>query len=234
MIPDVAENLKIVQEKIHKALLKCSDENRKVEIVAVTKVFDHTYIEAAIEAGIRTIGENRVQEAEQKFQIIGKKVNWHLVGHLQRNKAKKAVSMFDMIQSVDSVRLAEEIDKRASEEGKTQDILVQVNTSFEDTKSGIEPEKAVDLALEMGNYPSLRMLGFMTIGPFTDDEKAIRKSFIMLRNIAEDFDRQADPETETKYLSMGMTSDYEIAVEEGSNMIRIGSALFGPRHCETG
>ncbi|MFC1726586.1 YggS family pyridoxal phosphate-dependent enzyme [candidate division KSB1 bacterium] len=226
----MAENLKEIQERIQKALKNCGDVNRKVEIVAVTKVFGHTYIEKAIEAGICTIGENRVQEAEQKFRIIGKKVNWHLVGHLQRNKAKKAVSIFELIHSVDSDKLANEIDKHASEEGKIQNILVQVNTSFEDTKSGIEPEKAVDLALEMEKYNALRMLGFMTIGPFTDEEKEVRKSFKMLKDIAEDFDRQADADKRTKYLSMGMTSDYEIAVEEGSNMVRIGSALFGARY----
>jgi len=226
---DVKSNLKQVQKNIFDTLRKIGDENRKVEIVAVTKLFDFTYIEQAIEAGIENIGENRVQEAEKKYKIIGDKVSWHLVGTLQRNKAKKAVNMFKLIQSVNSLKLTKEINKRAKAIDKIQDILIQVNTSGEDTKSGIEPEKAVELALQTASYQNIRLLGFMTIGPLTYDTNAIKKSFALLRKIKEKFDSQVEPERKTKYLSMGMTSDYLLAIEEGSNMIRIGSALFGPR-----
>lgn len=230
MIPDVAENLKIVRGRINEALKRAGDSGRNVEIVAVTKTFDHTYIEKAINAGIINIGENRLQEAEEKYGIVGNRAIWHLVGHLQTNKVKKAISIFELIHSVDSPKLAEEINKRAAQIRKIQNILIQVNTSFEDSKFGAEPEKAAELALEISNYGSLNVKGFMTIGPFTGDEAEIRKAFVMLRKIREQFDSQVDKSKKTEYLSMGMTSDYEIAVEEGSNMIRIGSALFGPRY----
>lgn len=230
MIPDVAENLKFVRGRINEALKKAGDLDRKVEIVAVTKTFDYTYIEKAIEAGIINIGENRLQEAVEKYSIIGNRATWHLVGHLQTNKVKKALPVFELIHSVDSGKLAEELNKRAAQIEKVQNILVQVNTSLENSKFGVEPEKAVDFALEILKYGSLNMKGFMTIGPFTDNESEIRKSFIMLRNIREKFDSQVDENKKVEFLSMGMTSDYEIAIEEGSNMIRIGSALFGPRY----
>jgi pyridoxal phosphate enzyme (YggS family) len=152
-----------------------------------------------------------------------------MVGHLQRNKVKKAVSMFAMIQSVDSLDLAREIDRRSEQAGKFMDVLVEVNTSGEATKYGIEPEQAVDLVERISHLNSINVKGLMTIGAFTDDEGRIRSCFKTLRELGERVGRSGLPRVEMRFLSMGMTSDFEVAIEEGSNMVRVGTAIFGAR-----
>jgi pyridoxal phosphate enzyme (YggS family) len=225
----VRENLEMVKERIVQACTRAGREPGDVTLVAVTKTVGPERIREAVEAGVKVIGENRVQEAEAKMDALQGEVAWHMVGHLQRNKARKAVEMFDMIQSVDSRRLAGELSKRSAEAGRVLDVLVEVNTSGEETKFGIRPEATLDLLGEISTLPNIAVKGLMTIGSFTDDEKVIRGCFSTLRGLAEEARRACIPKVEMRYLSMGMTSDFELAIEEGSDMVRIGTAIFGPR-----
>jgi len=225
----VRDNLESVRERIERACSRVNRSPDEITLVAVTKTVEPERIQEAVDAGITLLGENRVQEAEAKMGAVRGDVTWHMVGHLQRNKAGKAVRMFDMIQSVDSFRLAGELDKRGGEMGHTVDILVEVNTSGEESKYGMPPDGAIDLVGKISELPNLKILGLMTIGAFTDDESIVRKCFRTLRGIAEGVRRAGVPNAEMRYLSMGMTSDFEPAIEEGSNMVRIGTAIFGPR-----
>ena len=225
----VRDNLESVRERIERACSRVGRSPDDITLVAVTKTVGPERIQEVVDAGVTVLGENRVQEAEAKMGGVGGDVTWHMVGHLQRNKAGKAVEMFDVIQSVDSLRLARELDKRGGEKGHTVDILVEVNTSGEETKYGVSPDGALDLVGEISELPNVKLLGLMTIGAFTDDEIIVRKCFGSLRGIAEGAGRAGVPNVEMRYLSMGMTSDFEPAIEEGSNMVRIGTAIFGPR-----
>jgi pyridoxal phosphate enzyme (YggS family) len=225
----VRENLERVRERIAEACLKAGRDPDEVTLVAVTKTVEPDRIQEAVDAGVDILGENRVQEAEPKIDAVRGEIAWHMVGHLQRNKARKAVEMFEMIQSVDSERLAREVDRRGGETGRKVGIMVEVNTSGEESKYGTRPERALDLIGKISELPNLSIKGLMTIGALTDDERVIRKCFETLRGLAEDIRRAGIPGAEMRYLSMGMTSDFELAIEEGSNMVRIGTAIFGPR-----
>ena len=223
-MPSIGENLKKVQETIENTMDKTGRRD-SVTLVAVTKTQPAEMIEAALQAGISIIGENRVQEALQKYEQIGDRVRWHMVGHLQRNKVKQAVQMFEMVQSIDKVETAAEIEKRAAQ---PIDVLVEINSSGEDTKSGIEPEGLFKLVDGLLAFSKIHIRGLMTIGPFTDDERLIRQAFSLTRRKYEELvDQYRELELDT--LSMGMSADYPAAIEEGSNMIRLGTALFGER-----
>lgn len=225
----VRENLESVRERIEKACARAGRSPDEITLVAVTKTVGPERIQEAVDAGVTVLGENRVQEAEAKIGAVRGDAAWHMIGHLQRNKARKAVELFDVIQSVDSLRLAEEVDRRGGVSGRKVDIMVEVNTSAEATKYGTPPEAAVDLVGKISDLPNLSVKGLMTIGTFTDDENTVRKCFRTLRGLAEELGRVGIPGGEIRYLSMGMTSDFEPAIEEGSNMVRIGTAIFGPR-----
>ncbi|MFH1314436.1 MAG: YggS family pyridoxal phosphate-dependent enzyme [Candidatus Eisenbacteria bacterium] len=228
----IVENIKDLNERIEDACARVSRGPKEITVVGVTKTVEPARIQQAVDAGMTVLGENRIQEAASKIDAVRGPVTWHLVGHLQRNKVKKAITMFDMIQSVDSLELALEIDKRSEQVGKVMDTLVEVNTSGEETKYGIAPEKAVDLIGEISHLNNITVRGLMTIGTFTDDEGLIRDCFRTLRELGERVATSGIRRAEMKYLSMGMTSDYELAIEEGSNMIRIGTAIFGARFCQ--
>lgn len=221
---NIKENLERIHEKIEKALER-SGRKDSVTLVAVTKTVEPERIIQAIECGVSIIGENRVQEALEKFKIIGNRAEWHMVGHLQRNKVKDAVKIFKMIQSIDKVETAAEIQKRTD---NPIDILIEINSSGEETKYGIDPGDASKLMEEIIQMNKLRIRGIMTIGPLTDDEKLIRKAFSLTRETFEKL-KNSYPELNLEILSMGMSGDYEIAIEEGSNMVRIGTAIFGER-----
>jgi pyridoxal phosphate enzyme (YggS family) len=225
----IRENLERVKDRIAGACLRAGRSPEEITLVAVTKTVEPDRIQEAVDAGVSTVGENRVQEAEAKMAAVSGQVAWHMIGHLQRNKAAKAVAMFDMIQSVDSLRLAREIDRRCAEAGRSMDILVEINTSGEGSKFGIPPAAALDAVGEISDLPNLALRGLMTIGAFTDRESVVRKCFSRLRGLAEEARRAGASDVEMHYLSMGMTSDFEPAIEEGSNMVRIGTAIFGPR-----
>jgi len=220
----ISDNLRNITQKITRCCERSGRAGDAVKLVCVTKAADIEDIQTAILAGVTDIGENRVQDAVFKHKAIGDKVAWHLIGHLQTNKAKDAVKIFSLIHSVDSVRIAEAIDKEAGKIGKVQDVLVQVNTSGEGTKFGVRPEDVDNMLEECALYGNINIKGFMTIAPQTEDPETVRPYFKALREIRDRarVHRGADYGT----LSMGMTDDFEVAIEEGATIIRIGRAIF--------
>lgn len=225
----IQENLKSVREKIEGAALKSGIWAGNIKLVAVSKNVEVEKIKRAIDCGIEIIGENKVQEASSKFDFLPMKIEKDLVGHLQTNKVKKAISLFDMIQSVDSLHLAFEISKRAKQANKEMPILIEVNTSEEKTKFGIEPERALPLIEKIAPLENIKIKGLMTIGLWSGEEKKVRPCFVKLRKLFEKIKQENIFNVEMEFLSMGMTNDFEWAICEGSNMVRIGTAIFGPR-----
>ena len=223
---NIAANIKGIIHKIKLAAERVGRKEESVELVAVTKTVDVSKIKEAMAAGIKIIGENRVQEAREKFKDIGKEVEWHLIGHLQTNKVKYIFDIFSLIHSVDSLSLAEEIQKRAENKGLETDILIEVNLSGEKTKFGILPEKAINFVKDISRFKNINIMGLMTIPPFSESPEDSRKYFKMLRMLRDDIQREG---IEMKELSMGMSNDFEAAVEEGATMVRIGTAIFGER-----
>ncbi len=200
-----------------------------VKLVAAAKTRSLEEVEEAVEAGITILGYNYLQEAEEIYQGIGNKVQWHMIGHLQRNKAKKAVQLFDMIETVDSVRLAETINRFCEEANKIMPILIEVNSGRESNKNGVFPEKVDELVQQISTLKSISVQGLMTMGPYSGDPEETRPYF---KATKEAFDRLSQtniPNVEMKYLSMGMSNSYQVAIEEGANMVRIGTLLFGDR-----
>ena len=200
-----------------------------VELVAAAKTRTASEILQALEAGVRIIGENYVQEAADVFPAIGGRARWHFIGHLQTNKVKKAVEIFDLVETVDSIALGREIDKRSAAAGKTMDILVEVNSGREQQKAGLLPEEAEPLVRALAGLPHLRVRGLMTMGPFEGDPEDSRPYFKETRRVWEALKTLAIPGTEMRHLSMGMTNSWKVAIEEGATMVRIGTAIFGPR-----
>jgi pyridoxal phosphate enzyme (YggS family) len=225
----IRSNILQVLERIEDAAARSLRDARDVKLVAVTKTVEPPRIVEAIEGGITAIGENRVQEAARKFTEELPPVEKHLVGHLQTNKVKKALELFDMIQSVDSLRLAREIATRSETAGTTTEILVEVNTSGEETKYGLEPGETLDAIREMADLKGIRITGLMTIGAFLDDPEDVRPCFRSLRDIRDAIEEEVIPGVAMDHLSMGMTNDYEVAIEEGATIVRVGRAIFGER-----
>ncbi|MBI5788880.1 MAG: YggS family pyridoxal phosphate-dependent enzyme [Candidatus Schekmanbacteria bacterium] len=222
-MPAIADNLAAIQNRIRNAIAR-SKYQQKVHLVAVTKTQPVQAILEGIQAGVKIIGENRVQEAAGKFPLIGNQVQWHLIGHLQSNKVKKALSLFEMIHSVDSLELAREIDRQAGILGKCPSILLQVNVSGEAGKFGLSPQLALPVAEQISAFKQLKLCGLMTIPPFNADPEASRPHFRALSELKEQLTRTGI--LGLKYLSMGMSHDFEVAIEEGAHFVRIGSAIF--------
>ena len=211
-------------------MIRKSIGNEDVVLIAVTKTQSVAVIREAAAAGLSVVGENRVQEAVEKAaQLTDLSLEWHLIGHLQTSKVKQAVALFSLIHSVDSERLACEIDRCARLAGKVQNVLIQVNVAGEESKSGIAPSKAEDLVLLMDSLPNLRLCGVMTIAPLVEDVELTRPVFREMRILFEQLRQKVLRPEDFRWLSMGMTHDYRIAVSEGANMIRIGTGLFGAR-----
>jgi len=223
----IADNLKSVRQRIARCCERSGRPPDAVKLVCVTKEADIEDIQTAILSGAGDIGENRVQDAVLKHKAIGTRVNWHLIGHLQTNKAKDAVRIFSLIHSVDSIRIAEAIDKEAARIGKVQDVLLQVNTSGESTKFGASPEDVDDILEECALYGNINIKGFMTIAPETGDPESVRRYFRALCELRDRTSLARDAKYDE--LSMGMTGDFEVAVEEGSTIVRIGRAVFSNR-----
>jgi hypothetical protein len=200
-----------------------------VTIVAAAKTRTADEVRTAINAGVAILGYNYVQEAQRMFDAIGSNVQWHMIGHLQSNKVKQAVKLFDMIETVDSLRLAEEIDRRCLEIGKVMPVLIEVNSGREENKAGVMPEGVDELAEKLGAFENIRLQGLMTMGPILDDPEEFRPYFKITQQAFERIAKLYLPNVEMKYLSMGMSDSYHIALEEGANMIRIGTKLFGRR-----
>jgi len=200
-----------------------------VELVAAAKTRGPDEVLEAIEAGVKIIGENYVQEAERAYEIVGTRAKLHFIGRLQRNKVKKAVRLFDMIETVDSAQIAREIDKRCSQIGKVMPLLIEINSGRERQKSGVLPEDAERLIRDISSFESIRVEGLMTMGPRFGDPEDSRPYFTETRRVFEKIKELNLPNVYMKYLSMGMTNSYKVAIEEGANIIRIGSKLFGER-----
>lgn len=215
----IVDNVQAITQRISKACDKCGRRRCDVSLVCVTKEAAVARMEEALEAGVTIFGENRVQDALAKHKVISDRASWHLIGHLQTNKAKDAVRIFDLIHSVDSLRLAQEIDKQAGKIGKVQDILIQVNTSGEASKFGIGPEEAAGLIRDAGLLKNISIKGLMTIAPEVEDPETVRPYFTALRELRDSIDRSWQ-------LSMGMSNDFEVAVEEGATLVRVGRAVF--------
>jgi pyridoxal phosphate enzyme (YggS family) len=198
-----------------------------VQLVAAAKTRQPEEILEAVEAGVGIVGENYVQEAERAYEVIGNKVKWHLIGHLQKNKVKKAVRLFDMIETVDSVEIAREIDSRCAQIGKIMPVLIEINSGREEQKTGVLPESAVELVREISAYQNIKVVGLMTMGPRFGNPEDSRPYFVETRKIFEKLKQLNLPNVEMKHLSMGMTNSYQIALEEGANMVRLGNRLFG-------
>ncbi len=225
----ISENVAIVREKIKKAAERAGKNPGAIRLVCVAKGRPLEEIEEAIGAGIVDIGENKVQEARGKCQVLSPEgIKWHMVGHLQTNKAREAVKIFDLIHSVDSLRLAIEIDKEAASLGKVQDILVEVNASGEKQKFGISQDGLTELVKGIILLKNIRLLGLMTMAPFVKDKETARPYFRTLRQLQGEVNNFLSTNGQP-VLSMGMSQDYEVAVEEGATMVRIGSAIFNDK-----
>jgi len=222
----IAENVARVLERVNDAELKYGRRGGEVCVVGISKTFDAQALIEAVSAGITDIGENRIQEAERKFPNSIGGFKRHMVGHLQSNKVNKALRLFDIIHSVDSLKLAKKI---ASSGENDKEFLLEVNTSGEETKFGVKPEETLDLLSEITETTGLKISGMMTVGPRSTDESEIRSAFQKLKSLYDSSSGSNIEGINMKYLSMGMTNDFEIAIEEGSNMVRIGRAIFGER-----
>lgn len=226
---DVRENILRIRERVAAAAARAGRDPAGVRLMGVTKTVGDDRILQAIEAGIDIIGENYVQEAKRKIELMGKSVEWHFIGHLQTNKAKYAVRLFDMIHSVNRMSLAEEINRRASAAGVICRVLIEVNLGGEDSKSGSPPEEAPGLIRAVAGMANLSIQGLMTMAPWYDDPEKARPCFAGLRTLRDRIVAENIPNVTLRELSMGMTDDFEVAVEEGSTIVRIGRAIFGER-----
>ena len=223
---EIRENLLRVIERIEKAAQRVGRDSGEIKLVAVSKTVESARIREAIEAGVSILGENYVQEAQKKIEEIGRPVAWHFIGHLQSNKAKYAVRLFDMIHSLDSLSLAEELNQRAEQADRLIKILIEVNLSGEATKFGTEEDRVLKIAKEILHLKHLSLEGLMTMPPYFDSPEMSRPYYIKLQELKKKMVKEGIP---IKELSMGMSNDFEIAIEEGATYVRVGTAIFGQR-----
>ena len=226
----IADNIASIQERISKSALRAGRDPAEIRLVAVSKTVSAESIQEAIAAGVTILGENYMQEARNKIARIGKQVEWHFIGHLQSNKAKYAVDLFSMIQSVDRLALAEELGQEANKRGKIVPVLIQVNISGEESKSGIDPQETLQLLERIAALQHLAVQGLMTMPPWFEDPEDARPYFSAMRKLREKLSREKIPGVALQELSMGMSGDFEVAIEEGATLVRIGTAIFGPRN----
>ncbi|MEN6330830.1 MAG: YggS family pyridoxal phosphate-dependent enzyme [Smithella sp.] len=229
METDIAANIEKIKQRIAAACARSGRDPHSIALMAVTKTVPTQRILQAVDAGITLLGENYVQEAREKHELLGGRAQMHLIGHLQTNKAKYAVRLFDCVHSVDRLELAQELDRRAKAVNRTMDILIEVNVSGEQTKNGVTTARAGELIYRIATFENLLVRGLMTMAPYSDDPETSRPYFQALRNLRDDIVRERIPRIQMEELSMGMTDDFEVAIEEGSTIIRIGRAIFGAR-----
>lgn len=226
----IEENIKIIQANIEKAALKSGRNISDITLMAVTKTFDAEDVSEALSCGLVICGESKIQEAKQKIpQVVGE-AKWHMIGHLQRNKVKDAVALFDMLGAVDSMRLLVEIDKRAKMADKVMPVLLEVNISGEESKFGFSVQEIEDTMSEVMELSNVKVEGFMTMAPYSENEDLVRSVFSGLRQLRDLFRIKYNNQELFPVLSMGMSHDYEIAIEEGATLVRVGSAIFGGRY----
>lgn len=226
---DVAANYRRVLEKIREAAIRSGRDPAGVKVLAASKSQSAAQIKAAIEAGIRLFGENYVQEAEAKREVVREPVEWHMIGHLQRNKVKVALGQFDVIESLDSEALARELAKEGQKRGRKVRTFIEVNLAGEQSKTGIAREEVVALLEEVGRLSQLTVEGLMVVPPFRENPEEVRPYFRVLRELQLELGKLKIPNVDLKELSMGMTHDYPVAIAEGATLVRIGTAIFGPR-----
>ncbi len=225
----IRENIESINGRIREAALRAGRNPQEIKLVAVSKTVDTERINEAFKCGVTEFGENRVQELCEKYDILDIKCNWHLIGHLQTNKVKYIIDRVSMIHSLDSMELATEIQKRAEKTGKIVNVLVQVNVSSEESKFGINPGNVLQFLREVARMGNIKVKGLMTIAPLTQKPEDIRWVFAGLRKLYIDIKQENIDNIDMECLSMGMSNDFEVAIEEGSTMIRVGTALFGKR-----
>ena len=226
----VTENLKDVEARICAACARAGRKREDVTLIAVSKTKPVELLEEAYRAGSRYFGENKVQELVDKWEVMPKDIHWQMIGHLQRNKVKYIVDKAELIHSVDSLRLAEEIDKEAAKKGVTANVLLEVNMAKEESKFGLMPEEVPDFVKEIVRFQHIKVQGLMTIAPFVEDAEENRIHFANLRKLSVDIRKEKVNNVNMSILSMGMTNDFEVAIEEGATMVRIGTAIFGERN----
>jgi pyridoxal phosphate enzyme (YggS family) len=219
------ERIQQVERRIAEACVRAGRSREEVELIAVTKYVSQDTTKAVLDQGINHIGENRWQDAKEKWEALGERGIWHFIGHLQTNKVKDILGRFAWIHSLDRLSLAKEIEKRASKEGLIVPCLIQLNVSGEESKHGMDPERLPEFLLEVREMQHIELQGFMTMAPFEDDPEAIRPVFRKLRQIRNDVNEKYN--LNLVHLSMGMSNDFEVAIEEGATMIRLGSILVG-------
>jgi len=229
METNITANIKTIKQRIAAAAAKSQRDPDSIKLLAVTKTVPAVCLGEAIDAGITMFGENYVQEAKDKIAVIGPRAQWHMIGHLQTNKAKYAVNLFHYIHSVDRMDLARELDKKAQLAGRKMNILIEVNVSGEKTKNGIPAADGISLVKDVSRLENLSVRGLMTMAPYSDNPENSRRHFAGLRNLRDDIIRAGITGILMEELSMGMTDDFEVAIEEGATIVRIGRAIFGER-----
>jgi pyridoxal phosphate enzyme (YggS family) len=228
METQISSNIDAIKHRITEAARRAGRDPLTIKLMAVTKTVEPERISKAIDAGLTMLGENYVQEAKDKIAIIGDAAQWHMIGHLQTNKAKYAVKLFNFVHSVDRLELAQELDKRAGQINRKLNVLIEVN-SGEESKSGIEKTQALELVRQVAVLPNLAIRGLMTMAPYSDDPENSRPYFKALRELRDDINHADIAAVRMEELSMGMTDDFEVAIEEGATIIRVGRAIFGKR-----
>ena len=223
------EQLADVQEKVAAACKRAGRSGDEVTLIAVSKTKPVEMLQEAYDLGVRVFGENKVQEMDMKYDVLPKDIHWHLIGHLQTNKVKYIVDKAELIHSVESLKLATTISKEAVKKGVTAKILIEVNVAEEDTKFGLKTEEVMDFVKEIADLPNIKVCGLMTIAPFVDNPEDNRPVFAKLKKLSVDIDAENIDNVNMSILSMGMTNDYEIAIEEGATMVRVGTGIFGAR-----
>lgn len=226
----IADNLSQIEEKIALACERAGRNREEVKLIAVSKTKPVEDIQEAIACGVRLFGENKVQELKEKMEILGENLEWHLIGHLQTNKVKYIVGKVSLIHSLENMRLAEALDKEAKKRKTTVDVLVEVNVAKEDSKFGIKPEDAEGFIRQVSEFENIRIKGLMTVAPYTDISEENRKYFRELKKIMVDLNSKNIHNVNMNVLSMGMTGDYEVAIEEGATLVRVGTGIFGNRN----
>ncbi len=225
----IETNINFIKNNINNACKKINRNPEEINLIAVTKTIDTEQMNAALKMGIKIIGENKVQEIMEKYDKIEYETQWHMIGHLQTNKVKYIIDKVDLIHSVDSIRLAKEIDKRAKKINKIIDILIQINVADEETKFGLSSNKIDNTIKEISDFGNIRVQGLMAMVPYVEDPEVVRPYFKRMKKIYDSLKNSSFQKVNMNYLSMGMTNDYMVAIEEGSNMIRIGTGIFGER-----
>lgn len=228
---DIAQNITDILKNVEISAKKCGKSLEDITVIAVSKTVDSSRALQAFEAGLINLGENRVQEFVNKHENLKNyDINWHIIGHLQKNKVKYIIGKVKLIHSLESLSLAEEIDKRSKQQGLVTDVLIELNIAEEESKFGIKKEDLIDFIKSVERFENIRIVGLMTVAPYVEDKEEVRWVFKEMKRLYDTVSSMSIKNVEMKFLSMGMTNDYDVAIEEGANIIRIGTAIFGSRN----